>query len=138
MVVRGEAQKTQFWHPKRLELIKNNVLWAPPPKTMQKHLEITWKNQKHRPNGAAAPVGAPPKAAPLCSLFLVLLYHKYLWMFFVYSLYVPYIYIYIFPKYVPCISLVCFLVYWVKSRSGHDRNQSFGSISHVSGPKLSF
>ena len=25
-----------------------------------------------------------------------------------------------------------------KSRSGHDRSQSFGSISHVSGPKLSF
>ena len=35
------------------------------------------------------------------------------------------------PKYFPYI-------YGVKSRSGHDRSQSFGPISHVSGPKLSF
>ena len=31
-------------------------------------------------------------------------------------------------------SLIC----GVKSRSGHDRSQSFGQISHVSGPKLTF
>ena len=31
------------------------------------------RNKEHRPNGAAAfaPLGAPPKAAPLCSLFLL-------------------------------------------------------------------
>ena len=34
--------------------------------------------------------------------------------------------------------LVCFLIYGVKNRSGHDRSQSFGSISHVSGSKLIF
>ena len=34
--------------------------------------------------------------------------------------------------------LVCFLVYGVKSRFGHDRSQSFGPMLHVSGPKLSF
>ena len=34
-------------------------------------------------------------------------------------------------------SLVCFLIYGVKSRSGHDRSQSFSLISHESGPKLS-
>ena len=28
--------------------------------------------------------------------------------------------------------LVCFLIYAVKSRFGHDRSQSFGPISHVS------
>ena len=35
-------------------------------------------------------------------------------------------------------SLVCFLIYGVKSRSGHDRSQSFGPISHVSGPEMTF
>ena len=93
------------------------------------------RNKEHRPNGAAAeggrPIGAPPKAAPV---FLIILYHKCLWIFLIYSLYIPYI----FPRYVPYISLVCFLIYGVKSRSGHDRSQSFGPISHVSGPKLTF
>ena len=35
-------------------------------------------------------------------------------------------------------SLVCFLIYGVMSRSGHDRSQSFGSILQISGPKLIF
>ena len=35
-------------------------------------------------------------------------------------------------------SLLCFLIYGVKSRSGHDRSQSFCPISHVSDPKLTF
>ena len=47
-----------------------------------------------------------------------------------YSLYIPYI----FPKYVPYVFPCVFLIYGVKSRSGHDRSQSRGSISHVSGP----
>ena len=33
-------------------------------------------------------------------------------------------------------SLVCFLVYSDNSRSGHDRSQNSGSISHGPGPKL--
>ena len=35
-------------------------------------------------------------------------------------------------------SIVCFLIYGVESRSGHDRSQSFSLISHASGPKLAF
>ena len=38
---------------------------------------------------AAAPLG-------LCSVFLIMLYHKCLWIFLIYSLYIPYIYIYIY------------------------------------------
>ena len=38
------------------------------------------------PMGAAAEggrqIGAPPKAAPM---FLIILYHKYLWVFLIYS-----------------------------------------------------
>ena len=50
-----------------------------------------------------------------------------------------YIHIYIYILNMSHIfSLVCFLIYGVKSRSGHDRSQSFGSILHVSGAKLSF
>ena len=35
-------------------------------------------------------------------------------------------------------SLVCFLIYSVNSRSGHDWSPTFGSISHVSGSNLTF
>ena len=38
-------------------------------------------------------MGRPPKAAPV---FLIILYHKYLWIFLIHSLYIPYIYIYIY------------------------------------------
>ena len=48
---------------------------------------------------------------------------------------VLYIYIY-FLSMLHMFYLVYFLIYEVKSRSGHDRSQSFGSISHMSGPKL--
>ena len=34
---------------------------------------------------ADASLGAPPESAPLCSLFLIILYHKYSWMTLVYS-----------------------------------------------------
>ena len=76
------------------------------------------------------PNGAPPKAAPV---LLIILYHKYLWIFLIYSLYIPYthifmyiyIYIYILAMF-HIFSLVCFWIYGVKSRSGHDRSQSFG------------
>ena len=81
------------------------------------------RNKEHGPNGAAAeggrPIGAPPKAAPV---FLIILYHKCLWIFLIHSLYIPYTY---------CLdmfhvfSFVCFLIYGVNSRSGHDRSQNF-------------
>ena len=90
-------------------------------------------SKEHRPNEAAAeggrPIGSPPKAAPV---FLIILYHRYLWIFLIYSLYIPYIYIYIFHIYFLAMfhifSLVRFLIYVVKSRSGHDRSQSY--LSH--------
>ena len=52
---------------------------------------------------------------------------------YIFRIYSTYIYIYIFPKYVPYIfPFVCYLIYGVKSRSGHDRSQSFGQIPHAS------
>ena len=53
------------------------------------------------------PMGRPPKAA---SVFLIILYHKYLWIFLIYSLYIPYIYM--FPRYVPYIFPCVFLILW--------------------------
>ena len=86
------------------------------------------RNKEHKPNGAAAeggrPIGTPPKAAPV---FLIILYHEYLWIFLIYSLYMPCI----FPKYVPYIPLVCFLIYSVNSRSGHDQITPFDPILHT-------
>ena len=101
-----------------------------------------------RNTGAAfggAPMGRPPSAAAplgLCSLFL-LIYLFILWIFmdipYIFLIYSIYIYIYIyFLDMFHVFSLVCLLIYGVKSRSGHNRRQSFGSISHASGPKLTF
>ena len=50
-------------------------------------------------------MGRPPKAAPV---FLITLYHKYLWIFLIHSLYIPFI----FPRYVPCIFPCVFLNLW--------------------------
>ena len=58
------------------------------------------------------------------------------YIFVIYSIY-TYIYIYFLDMF-HVFSLVCFLIYGAKSRSGHERSQSFGPISHVSGPKLTF
>ena len=44
--------------------------------------------------------------------FLIILYHRYLWIFLISSLYIPYL----FPSYVKYVSLVCFLIYVVKRR----------------------
>ena len=43
--------------------------------------------------------GAAFGGRPTGSVFLIILYRKYLWIFFIYSLYIPYM----FPKYVPYI-----------------------------------
>ena len=80
-------------------------------------------NKEHRSNGAAAEGGRPIGAPPLKPVCLIILYHKSLCIFLIYSMYIPYI----FPKYVPYISLVCFLIYSVNSRSEHDRSQTFDS-----------
>ena len=51
------------------------------------------------------PMGRPPKAAPV---FLIILYHKYVWVFLIHSLYIPYI----FPSYVPYNFPCVFLNLW--------------------------
>ena len=83
----------------------------------------------------AAPLGSLPKAVPV---FLIILYHKYLGIFLIYSTYIyTYIYIYVLNTF-HIFSFVWFVIYSVNSGSGHDRSQTFSSISHVSGPKLTF
>ena len=52
-------------------------------------------NQKHRP------MGRQPKAAPV---FLIILYHKYLWIFLIYSYLFPIYFLYILHVF----SLGCF------------------------------
>ena len=99
-------------------------------------ISINIYDQKHRrrlrrrPNGAAAFGGRP-----IGSVFLIINLYGY-------ALYIPYIfliYIYIFHIYFLdmfyIVSFVCFLIYGGKSRSGHDRSQSFGPIWLVSGPE---
>ena len=54
-------------------------------------------------NGPGCPTGAAAFGGrPIGSVFLIISYHKYLWIFLIYS-------IYIFPKYVPYILLCVFL-----------------------------
>ena len=68
---------------------------------VQNIYDIKWSEswQKHRPNGAAAEGGACVSVN-----FLIILYYRYLWLFLIHSLYIPYI----FPSYVkyvfPCVS----------------------------------
>ena len=52
--------------------------------------------------------GAAFGGRPIGSVFPIILYHKYLWIFLIHSLYIPYI----FPKYVPCIFPCVFLNLW--------------------------
>ena len=54
--------------------------------------------------------------------------HKSLWICLIYSLYIPYISHMYFLAMFHIFSLVCFLIYGVKSKSGHDRRMSFGPI----------
>ena len=79
-------------------------------------------NQKDKANGAAAeggcPIGAPPKAAPV---FLIILYHIYLWIFLIDSFYIPYI----FPSYVPYIFPCVFLNLWSQQKTNPYRKTTF-------------
>ena len=94
-----------------------------------------------RNTGAAfgsAPRGRPPKASgPIGSVFLIILYHTCLWIFHIY-IYIPSIFHIYFLNMLHRCSLVCFIIYGVKRRSGHDGSQSFCLIWHVSGPKMVF
>ena len=76
-------------------------------------------NKEHRPNGAAAEGGRPIEGAAEGGTSV--------YIFHIYSL-----------NFFHIFSLMGFLFYGVKSRSGHDRSQSFASISHISDPKLIF
>ena len=80
------------------------------------------------------PMGGPPKAAaPLGRRRMrrLCFWLSYIINIYVYSLYLPYIFHIYFLKMLHTISLGCFLICGVKSRSGHDRSQSFSSILHV-------
>ena len=94
------------------------------------------RNKEHR--GAVfggAPMVRPPHwVCVLCFCSFIYSSYQDLCIFVIYYLHIPYM----FLKYVPYISLVCFLIYGGKSRSGHDRSRSFGPISHASAPKLTF
>ena len=63
-------------------------------------------------------IGAPPKAAPV---FLMILYHKYLWIFLIYSLYIPYI----FPSYVKYVFPCVFLNLWSQEKTSPCRKTTF-------------
>ena len=79
---------------------------------------------------AAAPLGRRRRRRLCFWLFYIINVYG-----FIYSLYIPYIY---FLNMFHIFSLVCFLIYGVKSRSRHDRSQSFDPISHISDTKLTF
>ena len=96
------------------------------------------RNKEHRgaafggaPNGAAAPLG-------LCSLFLFIyfLYLNTIMKIYGYSLYIPYIFHIYFLNIFHILSLVCFLLYGVKSRSGPDRSQDFSFNFAFLGSKI--
>ena len=110
------------------------------------------QKQKHRgnafggaPNGAAAEGGRP-----IGSVFLIIFFHRYIYIYiyiyihifvYWYSLYIPYIYVYTIYVYIyiyiyflsmfHIFSLVCFLIYSVNSRSGHDQITTFGQIMNL-------
>ena len=76
-----------------------------------------------RNTGAAfggAPMGRPPSAAAPLGLCFWL---SYIINIYGYSLYIPYIFHIYFLNMFHIFSLVCFLIYGVKSRSGHDRSK---------------
>ena len=80
-------------------------------------------------------MGRPPKAAPV---FLSTFWSFYIIDIYGYSLYIPYIFQIYFLAMWSMFSFVCFLIYGVKRRSGHDGSQSFVPIWNVSGSKIGF
>ena len=96
-----------------------------------KYKIITHTDPMGRPPKAAAPLGRRRRRR-LCFWWFSLI------DIYGYSLYIPDIFHICFLDMFHVFSLVCFLIYGVKSRSGHDRSQSFGPIWHVSGPEMVF
>ena len=77
---------------------------------------------------------------PICPVDHVRLVPKsfYIIDIYGYSLYIPFIFHIYFLAMWSMFSLVCFLIYGVKRRSGHVQIPTFDPIWHASGPKLSF
>ena len=69
-----------------------------------------------RPPSAAAPLGRRRRGRLCFWLFLIINIYGY-------SLYIPYIVHIYFLDMFHIFSLVCFLIYGIKSRSGHDRSK---------------
>ena len=78
----------------------------------------------------------------MCSLFMVILYHKYVWRFLVYTC----IFLHIcfeYSSHIPCkyfhrFSFGCILNYSVNSQSGHDKIQTVHQRTHFSGLEMTF
>ena len=101
------------------------------------------RNKEHRPNGAAAEGGASVFfVSPHLLFYSMNIYGYSLYIdciFQTYTYICIYIYIYIYVLNIfHVLFFVWFVTYSVNGRSGHDRSQTFGPISQVSGPKLTF
>ena len=100
---------------------------------IHKYIHQTHRRRlRRRPNGAPAEGGRT-----IGSVFLITLYHQYSWIFLKNSLHIPYIFHIYFLAMFHIFSLVCFLIYGVKSRSGHVQIPTFDPIWHVSNPEIS-
>ena len=88
------------------------------------------RNKEHR--------GAAFDGRPIGSVFFVSAHlFLYIMNIYRYSLYIPYNipYRYVLNPF-HIVSFVCFVIYSVNSRSGHDRSQTVGQILHVLVSKL--
>ena len=92
------------------------------------------RNEEHRgaafggaPNGAAAFGGRPIGFVLFVSVHVIL----YIMHIYQYSLYIPYIFHIYFLNMLHIFTLVCFLIYSVNSRSGHDQITIFGQIMNL-------
>ena len=63
----------------------------------------------------------PPHWVCVSVNFLIILYHRYLWIFLIYSLYIPYI----FPSYVKYVFPYVFLNLWSQEKKSPYRKTTF-------------
>ena len=95
----GEAQKQGFKAKKPKH--------RPKTKKYSKISKNTWAEAKNTeaPPWAVPPMGRPPHwVCVLCFCSFIYLYYEYLWVLIICSLYISYIYIYVFPKYFPYVN----------------------------------
>ena len=83
------------------------------------------KSETEAPPLAAPPWGGrlrrPPHWVCVSVNFLITLYHRYLWIFLIYSLYIPYI----FPSYVKYVFPCVFLNLWSQEETSPYRKTTF-------------